>query len=78
MSEDNKTNAIEFCKFRDTYKRYESQMVHIEQLRLGGMITWVGTSDENIYEAFLKGEQHYNPLIKVMEDEGRVRFFKNK
>lgn len=63
-----KNNAIDYSRFRDTYKRHESQKMHIYHQKLGGLTSWIGMSDENIYEAYLKGEQHYNPLIKEMED----------
>ena len=63
-----KKNAIDYSRFRDTYKRHESQKMHIYHQKLGGLTSWIGMSDENIYEAYLKGEQHYNPLIKEMED----------
>jgi hypothetical protein len=66
--EESKINALDYCKFRDTYKRHESQKMHLFHLKLGGLTTWSGTSDESIYEAYLKGEQHYDPLIKEMED----------
>jgi len=66
--EEVKRKSIEYAKFRDTYQRYESQKMHIYHQKLGGLTTWRGTSDESIYEAYLKGEQHYNPLIKEMED----------
>ncbi|MBK7883495.1 MAG: hypothetical protein IPJ81_06650 [Chitinophagaceae bacterium] len=66
--EEVKRVSIEYAQFRDTYPRYESQKMHIHHQKLGGLTTWRGTSDESIYEAYLKGEQHYNPLIKEMED----------
>lgn len=54
--------AIGFSQFRDIYKRYESQKMHIYHQKLGGITSWVGDSDEFIYNKFLLGEQHYNPL----------------
>jgi hypothetical protein len=61
--EEVKRNSIEYAKFRDTYKSYESQKMHIHHLKIGGFTSWIGMSDENIYKAYLKGEQHYNTLI---------------
>lgn len=63
-----KRKSIEYAKFRDTYKRHESQKMHLYHLKIGGLTSWIGASDETIYEAYLKGEQHYDPLIKEMED----------
>lgn len=53
MDEYAKQEAIAFAQFRDDYKRAESDSVHREQVRLGGMITWKGADDEIIYKQFL-------------------------
>ena len=47
-----KQESIEFAKFRDEYKKNEYREVMKEQERLGGIFTWIGTSDEEIYKAF--------------------------
>jgi hypothetical protein len=57
-----KKRAIEYCRFRDIYKMRERQKMNIFHKELGGLTTWVGTSDEDIYEAYLKNEQHGDPL----------------
>ena len=64
-----KQHAIEYARFRDTFKRYESQEMHIYHQKLGGLTSWIPVSDDRIYEAFLKGEQRENPLVKVMEEQ---------
>jgi hypothetical protein len=54
--------AIEFSLFRDTYKSRERQKMNIFHRKIGGFTSWVGTSDENIFEAFLENNQHEDPL----------------
>lgn len=54
--------AIAYSQFRDIYKRYESQKIRIYHQKIGGITSWVGDSDETIYNKFLLGEQHCNPL----------------
>jgi len=73
INDENKINSIEYCKFRDTYKKHETQKMYFIHKKIGGLTSWNGTfwhgtSDENIYEAFLKGEQHEDPLIKELEE----------
>lgn len=64
MEKYKKQHAFDFTEFRDTFKRYESQEMHIFHQKIGGLTTWYPISDERIYEAFLRGEQRPSPLIK--------------
>lgn len=51
-----KQQAIAFATFRDNYQREERKRVRGEEKRLGGMITWIGASDEAIYTQFIESQ----------------------
>lgn len=54
MDEYAKQQALSFGVFRDKFKREESRRVKEKEKRLGGMITWIGASDEEIYNQFIE------------------------
>jgi hypothetical protein len=54
MDEYAKQQAIAFASFRDSFKREESRQVREEQKRVGGMFSWIGRSDEEIYNQFIE------------------------
>ena len=69
--EDNqmRNNAINFARFRDVYQRRESNYMHIKHTILGGgIVTWRGSTDESIYDLFLKGEQREDPYETFREE----------
>lgn len=59
-----KQQAIAFSVFRDEYKKEELRSVKAEEKRLGGMITWIQTSDERIYEEFIEQQNKANDTTK--------------
>jgi len=63
-----KEKSIDFAKFRDVYKRRESNYMHIKHTILGGgIVTWMGSTDESIYDLYLKGEQYEDPYETFRE-----------
>lgn len=60
MDEYAKQQAIAFVVFRQDFQREESRKVREEQKRLGGMFTWVGRSDEEIYDQFIESQNNNN------------------
>lgn len=49
-----KQQVFAFLKFREEFKRRERDEMIKLHAKLGGTTTWVGTSDEKIYEEFEK------------------------
>jgi hypothetical protein len=60
MDEYAKETVFDFLKFREKYQREERDKVIIEQVRVGGVFTWIGASDEKIYEEYLKSKTNNN------------------
>lgn len=50
--------ALAFAIFRDNFQREERKRVREEEKRLGGMITWIGRSDEEIYAQFIESQNN--------------------
>jgi len=57
-----KKKSIEFANYMAKYKMYEGQRMRIAYG--DNMPTWVGTSDENIYQEFLEGKELISPFIE--------------
>ncbi len=60
-----KKESVSFVSFRDIYRTMEGRAFKMKCNELGGIFTFMGASDEEIYEAFLKGEQHPDPWEKL-------------
>lgn len=45
--------ALLFVEYRDRFKTEESRRVKKEADKLGGMFSWRGASDKNIYDLFI-------------------------
>lgn len=54
MDEYAKQQVFAFIKFKEEYQREERRKVIEEQARVGGMFSWIGASDEKIYEQFIE------------------------
>jgi hypothetical protein len=54
VDEYTKQQAIEFVAFRELYHREQRRKVKEEEERLGGMITWDYTPDDQIYNKFIQ------------------------
>lgn len=53
-----KKEAIAYSIFKSDYQRIESMnMRHECYEKYGGLITWIGASDDVIWQAYKKGEQ---------------------
>lgn len=54
-----KQEAFAFSKFKNDYQRIEAMNVRHDQIEKfnGDMYTWIGASDEVIWEAYKKGKQ---------------------
>ena len=59
IDECSKQEAFNFFEFKETYRRIEAMNVRHDQIEnfVGQMYSWVGASDEKIWEAYKKGEQ---------------------
>lgn len=57
MEEYAKQKCIMYAKFRDEYKLIEGMNHKHYVTDVIGMVTWIGASDEEICDAFMKGEQ---------------------
>jgi hypothetical protein len=57
MEEWGKQEAFNFFEFKNDYKRIEGMNHKHNVTDKIGMISWIGASDEKIWEAYKKGEQ---------------------
>lgn len=55
-----KQQSISFVAFRDNYRREQSKRVKEEEKRLGGIITWDYSPDEEIYDQFIEQQNKGN------------------
>lgn len=54
MDEYAKQQVFEFLKFKEKFQRKERADFHKECVRLGGLFSYVGASNENIYNQFIE------------------------
>lgn len=64
MEEYAKQQSLLFTTFRENYQREERRRVKKEEERLGGIISWIGTPDDKIYDLFLQDQSDARGGIK--------------
>ncbi len=67
MDEYAKQMSVGFAEYRDRFQRMEKEGIKIEQDRVGGIFSWLGTSDETIYKYYLEELAHSEIPFKIGE-----------